>query len=318
MFIRWLICALIATSCLLAENPCNFDPNFGGTLLEYPATVIDPGQVVFEFYSFAGPYYGVYDNSWNLLSRGDYTLIIPQIFLYFGITKNLQLNTYVSSQTVLKDHHSKTSLNDSSIGLQYQFLWEGPDHTHPNMSLIAIATFPTGKYKWLNAAFDGADASGSGAYQAGLVFVVSKNFYNIPCHPYKLSLNLNYNYATPVHVEGRNTYGGGPLTKGTVHPKGNIFADFSIEYAFSKNFDLTIDLIYTHYLSPSFEGFLGLNPDGTLAAILSKSRDLIYATSALEIHCSESAFLYLGGCFSLLGRNNTAFAEGTLSFFYTF
>lgn len=300
------------------EQTCNFTATFYGTLLEFPTVNNLPGQVTLDPYLFGGFSYGSYDNNWSLVKEDRFGLINSQFFTYIGVLSWLEFNFFLQSQTVFLNDRSSTHFGDSTFALGFQFLWEEKNTPKPNVRIAITETFPTGKYKNLDPFFNGIDSTGAGAYGTSLIFVVSKTFYNNPCHPFNIAINLSYTYLTKTRIKGLNTYGGGPITDGVIAPGMPLLIDFSTEYCFSEKYLFALDIQYTHTFPASFHGFEGFAPDGTLTSVSTVSKDLLTITPAIEFGITPNVCIYLGGYFTIAGRNASASAEGNISLEATF
>ena len=297
---------------------CDFTPTFLGTLLEFDNVNENPRDISLFATLYAGGSYGIYDNKWGLTVANSYGLISPEIFGYIGITKHIQAEFFIPIQTLFFNHHCTTHLGDITAGLGFQFLWEQKNNATPNIRLDLNALFPTGKYDNLDPIFNVNDANGNGAYGGVITFVVDKIFYNIPCHPYNLGLNLSYTQYGKASVKGITAYGGSLTTKGTARPGSTILLNLATEYAFSKKYNFALDVTYAHTFSSKFHGITGKNPDGSIGAMFLASEDILSLTPALEFIVTPTLGFYLGASFSVIGRNTPSYATGNASISYTF
>jgi hypothetical protein len=129
----FLICLLTPFRCLYPSSTpsCDFAPTFSGTLLEYDNINEAPGDVSLFTSLYGGGSYGVYDDNWGLTVSNSYGIINPAIFGYVGVTKHIQLEFTLQSQTIFFNHHSKTHFGDVTAGLGFQFLWDKKTPPHP-------------------------------------------------------------------------------------------------------------------------------------------------------------------------------------------
>jgi|GEM_PF-1339089 len=305
---------------LYGETPkpsCDFTPLFYGTLLELPTTNNDPGELTLQPYLYGGACFGVFDNNWNLQSGG-FGSLNPQLLVYLGLTKHLQIFAEIGSQTIWYHGHSSSDFSDSFLGLGWQFLWDQKGKATPNLILNSVVLFPTGTYQRLGTKFNGFNASGFGSYAAGLGLVIDKTFYSNPCHPLNLALDFGYVYPFKTSLHGINTYGGAENTRGTYHLGGRAFVFLAAEYYINSSLTFSLDVQYQHGFTPTFTGFAGSYPTGEPALILTKSDDELVVSPAIELGFTPQMALYIGGFFTVAGRNVAAYAQGVLSFLISF
>ena len=298
------------------------EPNFAGTVLEFSSSNQNPGQFSIQPLMFLGPYYGSYANDWSLKPTNHYLLVNYQAFGYLGFTKHVQLEFNITSATTAFNGRSTTHLGDSQIGLGFQFLWEERGTPKPNLRFVVLETIPTGAFQNLDPHFMSNDATGFGSYQTDFIFVLKKNFYNIPGHPWNLNASLSYSYFHKTNLHGVNAYFSSPLTDGTIRPRGNLLATFSNEYflwqkgTFTLNF--AIDWTYEHIFKSEFKGILDDTLPRRKRKYCTPSQDIFNVLPALEFVFGDHFAFYLGAYFTLLGRNTSSFAQGVFSVAGTF
>jgi hypothetical protein len=72
------------------DRVCNFTAVFYNTLLEYPTTNNAPGEIDVQPYLYGGSVYGDFNNNWSLDTSNSYGFLLPQAYVYIGVTERLQ------------------------------------------------------------------------------------------------------------------------------------------------------------------------------------------------------------------------------------
>ncbi|MCH9630158.1 MAG: hypothetical protein S4CHLAM37_01520 [Chlamydiia bacterium] len=318
---KLLICLVYSSSLLFAERELtdtgHYEPFFDGTILEFSSSNQGAGQVSLQPFLYSGAYYGLYANDWSMQTGDHFAIINPQIWGYIGITNYMQFEFVVESTTTYFKSKNTTHFGDIQAGFGFQFMWEEKGTPKPNLRFVVLETFPTGAYKNLNPHFQSNDATGFGSYQTSLVLVAKKNFWTIPNHAFNVNVSLDYTYFHKANIQGVNMYGGARNTGGTIWPGDTLMFTFSTEYFFiqTPTFELgfAIDMQYTTTFTKKFRGFKGTLANGQEAFIEHKAEDLFSILPAIEFAFSPNLAAYIGGFFSVTGRNTNSFAQGVLS-----
>lgn len=317
-YIAYLLLILSSLYGEESKKTCEFDPIFYGTLLELPSINNSPGETTLEPYLYGGVNYGNYTNNWSLNKAGQFGVINVQLYGYIGITKSFQIDFTLEEQSIFFNNQSTTNLSDSFLGFGFQLLWQKKTNSNPNMRILIGEVFPTGKYQNLGSTFNGNNTTGNGSYGTMGALIIEKTFFIDPCHPFNINLNLIYTYFAPTRIHGINTYGGGRHTNGKINPGNPLVIALALEYCFTQKYLFALDFQYTHTFPAKFKGYSGFNPDGTIASILTGSQDLFTVTPAIEFGITPNLCIYLGGYFTVAGKNNNATAAGNFTIEGTF
>lgn len=299
-------------------HDCDVEPEFFGSLLELSSTNQDPGEISLQPYLYGGYIYGSYNNDWSFSSSPQYGILNPQVVGYIGLNKYVEIDFTLQSQTVFLNNRAETHLSDFTAGFGFQFLWENKQTATPNIRLVILETFPTGKFENLGPDFGGYNATGYGAFSTFFGLVANKTFYNNPCHPFNLSANIAYFYTCDTKVHGINSYGGGSGTKGKVSPGDAVYLLLSYESFINHLLTFTLDFQYIHTFKTNFDGVLGVDIDGVSFEISQNSSDLFTLTPAIEFTFNDYLSCYIGAYLTLFGRNTAATAQGAFSLIYSF
>lgn len=300
------------------EDECNFTPWFTGPLLAPSATNQDPGSVNLQPYFFYSTNYGFYSNTWSLGPMEDFTQLIYNLTGQIGVTKNVQFQFSLASQSTFFRKQVSTYFSDFSFGTGIQFLWDEKGSLEPNLRLIIMETFPTGRYDRLDPFFEGNNGSGLGVYSTMLTLDVSKILYQIPCHPIFVNISINLAYDSRTKIRGVSVYGGGTDTDGDLSSRFSISGDFAAEYAFTQNWIFALDFVWSHNFAAAFKGNKERDRFGNEVIMNTGSSNLLTLSPAIEYSFSPTLGMLIGGTFSFLGRNLPATAQGIASVTWTF
>jgi hypothetical protein len=319
LFVSWIILSICFFGDILTkENPCQFTPNFFGTLLELSSANVEQGTVSLQTYFYGGYVYGNYQNNFSLDRTLQYGFLNPQINAYAGLTSSVELDFITGMQTVFFQGKNDTSMNDTTLGLAYQPLFNDQHSNIPNLRFVFYEIFPTSAHDQATPDLIGINTSGAGSYGTEVGFTINKNFYTFPCHPYSLSLNFTYTYRYLTRYKGINFFGGGPFTDIRLRPGGIFWSDLGFEIALNTHIFFALDLQYTHILKAHYNGYVGYNFDGSLATVSTNSKDLFVVAPAFEFSVNPNFSCYLGGYFTAFGRNTSAEALGVFALAYSF
>jgi hypothetical protein len=280
------------------------EPWFTGTLEAPAATVNAPGQLTLQpslSLSNGRASYG--PNGQRIAtSHPDYT-INPQLLFDYGLAPRVQLTLNVQAAWSRESGDSSSGFGDTGLGLGVALLDEDPETLAPAVRFDLQATLPTGEYQRLDPERDGSDATGSGAYIAGLRLNAAKTF-TLGEQVFRPHACVVYDfYFSHVGVHGANAYGGGRGASGTVEPGRSLTAYLSGEYALSQRWALALDLVYTHSGRSEFRGVPGVLPSGAAASVGNGSAQLVTIAPALEYSWSATRGLVAGATFDVAGRN---------------
>lgn len=287
-----------------------FNPWYTGPLLTPPANILSPGYFNIQPYLFLTNNYARFDESGKSHDIPNLRVVNPSLIFQFGITS--WMDGLVSFQGVRSalQKHSSVNWGDTSFGLGFSLLKEGP--YNPALLIALTETFPTGKYDHLKAYKHGTDATGAGSYETKFSFNISKVIWWVPLHPMSMRLSLNYTVPSLVSVHGLNAYGGATNTHGKVCPGQGFQGDFGYEYSFSQMWVFALDVVYTYSAKTTFSGHKGSAPTS------GPFNDQLSFAPAIEYNPNENFGILGGVWFSAWGRNSFNFLSGVMSLEYTF
>jgi hypothetical protein len=313
------ILALVAGlhSAIPAEDRLTYQPWFTGPLLSPTPINMDPLHPAIEPSLTIFNTYGFYNSHWKMEKQDNVWGINPLIDFQFGITKNLGIETIVSSISNFSKGQRATYFQDTLFLLGYQISNNIKGSWVPDFRILIEELFPTGKYQKLNPEKLGIDATGFGSFQTGPSFVVRKLYY-LPHGVLTLKWSGTYLFPSSVNVKGFNTYGGGHGTNGTVKPGQSFIAFFSGEYSLNQCWVLAFDSELLFQRKSHFKG-----KRGTFAPGVPASTELpvsIQISFAPEVECNITPLSgLLGGVwFTVAGRNSNAFASVFFAYLQVF
>ncbi len=190
-----------------SESPKRWSPLTSGPFYTGTADADPPGSGYYEPYLF--------DTLTSSLGQSSFYL--PQK-ISLGIINNLEMDFYLPV-----DHNtvgppttpsgrsvSASGLGDSYLELKRQFMKDGDNDrfwSKPSLALEYIQYVPTGNYRKLNPSQYGADQSGNGTYDEGLIFLARKRF-----KPFEGYFQLGDLVENPTHVGPGYTFNNGFTT----------------------------------------------------------------------------------------------------------
>ena len=307
-----LLLISVPVSFLRAQNQKTeeFEPLYAGTLLSfYPENAL-PGCFSVQPYIFSTQIYGAYEKNWSVLHHKNINTNTLLLSLETGITDWLDVNLIVNgSYNHFSNQHSWL-YGDTVLYFGFQILHDQRGEWTPDLRLLIGETFPTGRYQRLDRNKLKIAPSGAGSFQTSAILIIRKIFYTYP-HPFNFNLNLYYIFPASTGVHGFNFYGGGPHTRGTVHP-GNIFVtNLAFELSLNQYWQLGLDIRYEHQNKSPFTGKT-LLPTGL------PSSERFSLAPCIEYTFNQDLSLATGVWFSVAGRNNNAFASWVANVFYMF
>ena len=290
-----------------------FDPWYQGVLIATSASNVLPGDLCIQPYLTFTAQYGTYQNNWSMkkLDPPKYTLS-PSLFLEWGITDWLDFNMLPTMFTKWRGGTSSTHLADTFTALGFQLLNDHKKSPTPDIRLVAICTFPTGRFEEADVPQFVTDFSGAGAVEYGLLLAVAKKIFHDKDHPWRVTTNLGYTRSTPVKVDGFSVYGGGINAQGTVQPGSSAVFNLVFEYSVTQSFALACENIFHWVGETTFTGFDGGRPVGSPSSFL--------CTFCPEIEYSFTANqgFIAGLWWHYAGKNSPAFIAPILSYCYTY
>ncbi len=293
------------------------DPWFTGPLLAYPAQTVPPGHYDIEPYIYAQKYEGAYQNNWDVKkSPKKLWNYVCQPLLEFGLTPWMDIAFEPAVSYNYNHGAARWVLQDSPIALNFQLYRKVPQINTDWATAVRLSfqeVFPIGKYQKLRPEKRGADIGGFGSWQTMMILSWGNLFYLGKCHFLRTIFQLSYTIATPVHVRGFNTFGGGYGTHGTMHLRQRLGWDVAFELSFTQNWVFAMDIAGDCSLGR--RKFKGTNPPGN--APMSRAQDARFSLApALEYNWSRNWGVIGGVWFTYAGRNLPEFISGVLALNY--
>ncbi len=302
------------------ENP-EESPWYTGSILAFSGHCVPKGYGNVEVYGM----FSLSDH--NFTSSGhrqkvptDFT-IIPLGILQFGITDWMDITfSDIAFYDKFNGQHSFQN-GDMQIGLGFQLLEQKRGTLQPDIRVVAVEIFPTGKYQHLDPNKLGTDQGGSGSYQTMIGFILQKNFYALKNHPFRIRLGGFYTYRSVVHVHGLNVYGGGRGTDGKITFDPYFLTILAGEFSFTKNWVFAMDIQYFIAGTGYFQGIQG-SSDTTFSKsnfISSAPKNMsLSLTPSIEYNFSVDLGIIAGVWFTVYGTNNQDFMSYVIALNYTF
>lgn len=316
--IPWILSGMILLCPSLTADqltvPSNL-PWLTGPLIAPSGGVVQKGHYsVQPFFTFNANT-GLYNSHWRPVSNPNFYSVSMQLELTVGLTQwmDFQINPLVVYNTT--QEQSSTRFADLPLGFDLQLLSAEKYKWFPGIKLELIETFPTGKYQKSNLK-KRTDISGMGSFFTSAYLVFYKIHHLIGRHYLSTTMSFGYDVYAPVHVKGKNFYGGGKKTRGKVYPGNTSSAFLSFEYSFNKNWVFSLDNVYIHANKTRFSGNRGLVSPGVPAVVAWPSTEQLSFAPAIEYNFNENCGLIAGTWFSAAGRNSWEFRSGLLSFGY--
>jgi hypothetical protein len=296
-----------------------FDVWMTGPLLAPSANVIKEGHYNIEPYIFVTAVTGRYNRDWDAVDASSLS-VNTQYPVQIGITSYLDFQFSPNYFLNVNNGQTNLAVGDTFCAFDVQLLQDKfilNDWT-PSIRFSIQETFPTGKYRELDAGQQGTDIGGVGAYQTGFALTISKMIAIYGVHFLNTRLALSTTLPTPVSVRGLNAYGGGAGTRGTIYPPITLDVDIGLEYSLTRNWVLANDFAFTWGTRTRFKGDPGINPDGSPAVMTRGSSAQYSMAPAIEYNWSENVGAIAGCWFTLAGREASRFASTVIAvnFYY--
>lgn len=290
-----------------------YDPWYTGTLLATGASNVLPGDLTIQPYLTFTWKYGNYQNNWSMknINPFQYTLS-PALFLEWGVTDWLDFNLMPTMFTKWRGSETSTHLADTYTALGFQLLNDKKHTPYPDMRLVTIVTFPTGRFEEADVPQFVTDFSGAGAIEYGVVLSTAKKFYIDPMHPFRITTNLGYSRSTSVKINGFSVYGGGRDARGTVQPGSAALFNLTLEYSITQPFTIAVENIIHWVGKTTFKGF----EDGK--SVGSPESFLFTFCPEIEYSFSQNQGVVAGLWWHYAGKNSPAFLAPVVSYVYTY
>lgn len=207
-----------------------WNPVSAGTLTTWTAPLCGGGKFVIQPFLFYNRTRGSFDSDgkYHGLATGDEKYQYQeQLFMQYGITDRLE----VDAQAVYQENYTKqegVSAHKSGLGDSYLFLrycaFEEKSLI-PHLTGLLSLRIPTGKYQHLDAEKLETDSMGSGSWDPGFGFILTKKL-----KPFIFHADAIFSFPQKVMIDGVKT-------------KYASYAnyDFGIEYFLPKGFNLILE-----------------------------------------------------------------------------
>lgn len=293
------------------EYNLNYTPWYVGSLLSLSGQNVPKGSVQIQPYLFVTTRYGQYNEHFSFRSTPNEVIVVPQFILYYGFTQHWDMQLILQTFSRFKGSKSSTRFADSSLLFGFQLLKE--TQKLPFVRFTVNEIFPTGKHDKLTASQNETDLSGQGSFMTQLGLNAQKLYDWLPSYPIRFRINFNVGIPSRTTIKGLNFLGGAKNTKGTVHPGISYYLLFSPEISLTQNWVITTDIVYEHSQKDSFKGDAG-TINGKPAILNLEKQDSFQLAPAIEYNFTPNLGIIFGAWFSIIGRNEEAFASGVISF----
>jgi len=291
-----------------------FNPYYAGPLLTPSANNVPPGHFNVQPYLFFISNFAQFNGNRHSVNITDLWQIKAALILQAGLTDLLDISVIPQGLHNMQGSKSATNFGDTQVVFGLQMMKEQP--YRPAVRFTIGEVFPTGKYNKLTSGKAGVQATGAGSYATTVSLNFSKVIWWLSTHPIATRASFNYTVPTMVHVQGFNAYGGGFNTRGKIHPGNTIAIDTSIEFSFTLNWVLAVDLAYTYQNHSTFSGHKGRTAAGATASVGAPSNDSLSCAPAIEYNPTPHMGFLFGGWFTITGRNSPDFAGAILTMTY--
>lgn len=285
-----------------------FIPWYTGPLITGSANNVPKRKINIQWYLYNTIQYANYADNWKMVGVPNVYTINPLILFQRGLSDWLDFTFIGQWFFKWRKHAYAQHCGDTSTQFGFQLVTQTAHR--PSLRLVLGETYPTGKYRNLNPAKGGIDATGAGAYQTSIGLNYNKIFWKIKLHP--ISLRISGSYVIPdakVKVQNINAYGGGPGTRGKVKVGQTINVDIGIEVSLTQHWVFANDIAYTHSFKSTFHGNPGLS-----IANGAPSSDQLSLAPAIEYNFNSKAGFIGGVWFTVAGRNSSSFVSVILSY----
>ncbi len=273
-------------------------PLFAPTAITVPHPAIDPSLKFFY-------YYGNYNSKWHVSNKSDGFVSLQE-----WVDAQTRINRFLGCEiiTALASNFSKestaTHFVDTTFRFGIQILNEDRTSWKPNFRVLFQEIFPTGKYQNANINKFNIEITGQGSFQSGFYCVFSKGFTIFKKQDLYLETALGGWFPSKVNVTGKNYYGGGVNTKGTVYP-GNVISIYLSGTLLLKNgWSFCLDSNYQQNFQGKFEGKVGAN------ATMNVSQQIIFSVAPeVQYSFTKHFGVLMGAWVTIAGQNQPAFAS---------
>ncbi len=315
--------ALCSSSLFAVQPPVynyapTIEPWFTGPLVTSSSNVIPVGHYNIEPYVGAVVYYGSYDSHWHNHKEPKFYSVGSYTSIQLGVIERVDVQLVPQAYYQSTEKASSLRLGDMPVLVDIQLVNEDRHGWVPGVKLSAKANIPIGPYQKLNPDKLGTDAIGTGSWLPALSVIMGKLIHFSDFHFLSLRWAFQWGIPSSAHVRGFNSYGGGYGTAGTVHIGASYDGFFALEYNFTRNWALAMDVVYAHSNKTKFSGVKGAPFKEAIfsipnAAIGSASSEQLSLAPAIEYNWNENVGLIAGAWFSVAGRNASNFCSGIVA-----
>ncbi len=284
-------------------------PWFTGPLLAPAGKTIPKGHFNFEPYGFYTEY----------AAPPTFKNVEVNPVISVGINSFMDFQASVPyDYSWLHEQHGR-GIGDFSLGLGFQALIQKKGNFLPDLRIVLQETLPTGRFENLSPIKMGTDQTGIGAYQSVISFNFQRLFTVGKKHYLRSRVSLAGVFASSVHVEGFNTFGGDEATMGIVHP-GNVYsADVAAEFTLTQNWVAVMEALYLHGNSTGFTANIGgITPSGAAGAVGGKGGDSASLAPAIEYNFTPTLGVIGGVWFTVTGPHAAKFISSAIAINYYF
>ncbi len=258
-----------------------------------------------------GNIYRTYNSEWEI-QRNIKSFETQLLWLVStGITSWLDIS--LSTTGIYTSSHGKRSYlyGDTRLALGFQISKHRVRSWIPDIRLLILENFPSGKYEQLDPHKHLADISGSGSYETWIIAVTREIIYLTPRQPITINFTLQYNFPSNVHVKNYNLYGGDNQTNGWISPGNQFIGNLGIEYSLTINWILGLDIHYEHQ-NRSLPKRSDHSPSGL------PSSEQFSLAPCIEYNPNPSFGIEVGSWFTFAGRNSSSFINGVTTIYWLF
>ncbi len=296
------------------------EPWFTGPLIVPGATTLDAGDVSLQPFLSGGTALATGGAHGRFEPDADTTASLAfELDASIGLSDRFTLVISPAGVVGFLDRgQSFAGLADLPVELQAQLWRDRQEWLVPDVLLHVEESFPTGAYQRLDS---DAQAIGSGSFITMIGLTGGRRWQLHDENWLHLLGDLSGAVGSRVDVQGVNSYGGDPATRGTVDPGGWIQLQFGAELSLTQQWALALDMEMAWVGASTFEparlGSLPDLPEPGAATGLPASSFLSFAP-ALEYSVSANFGFISGVWVGVATRNSPAFLIGVVSTVWTF
>ncbi|MFA4992469.1 MAG: transporter [Candidatus Omnitrophota bacterium] len=235
--LRLILMVMVLLGCWNADSYAHedaqqdeWDPVSAGTLTTWTAPLCAKGELVIQPFFFYNRTRGTFDadGKYHSLNKGDRQYQYQeQLFMQYGVTDRLEID----AQAVYQQNYTrqdgasagKSGFGDSYLFLRYCAIEE--KGWLPHITGLFQLKMPTGKYQHLNPDKLETDSMGTGSWDPGIGFILTKKL-----KPFLFHADAVFSFPQKVMVDGVKT-----------RYASYTNYDFGVEYFLPKGFNLMLE-----------------------------------------------------------------------------